>query len=287
MGHFRVLGIFFIVIIVANVVAWSALAQSQLDVLSVSFLDVGQGDAIFIQSPSGVQVLIDGGKSELVLQELSRVMPFYDKSIDMVIATHPDLDHIGGLPFVYDAYEVGTSVDTGVESDTGAYEGYKERRIRENSEYVIARRGQMFDLGEGALLYILFPDRNVSTVETNDGSIVAMLVFGETAFMFTGDASKKIEEYLVSLDGPALQSTVLKAGHHGSKTSSSGLFVRTVSPKSAVISASKSNSYGHPHKEVLDTFSTFDIEVFSTAETGTITFISDGTQVVTHGTIGE
>ncbi|MEX0931528.1 MAG: MBL fold metallo-hydrolase [Candidatus Paceibacterota bacterium] len=263
-------------LLVVNVVVWGASAKANTSYLQVSFLDVGQGDAILIQSPTGNQVLIDGGRGEIVLQKISSIMPFYDKSIDVVIGTHPDLDHIGGLPYVYDAYEVAYSVDSGAESDTSAFRGYKERRDKEGSVYLSVRRGDVFHLGGGAELVILFPDRDVSQGDANDGSIIAMLTYGETAVMLTGDASKKIERHILSLDGVALESTILKAGHHGSKTSSDELFVATIAPQFAVISASENNSYGHPHPEVMDVLSRHVKTVLSTAESGTVTFVGDG-----------
>ena len=140
----------------------------------------------------------------------------------------------------------------------------------------IARRGQRFDLGDGVFLDIIFPDTDVSEYESNTSSIVARLVYGQQSFMLTGDAPKSIEEYLVLIEGEYLESDVLKVGHHGSRTSTSDLFLTEVSPSYAVISVGKDNSYGHPHLEVTDALFNAGVETFNTAEHGHVIFWSDG-----------
>jgi len=260
---------------------WSAaFALEPSGNLRVSFLDVGQGDAIFIESPAKVQVLVDGGPSRAVLRELSGVLPWFDRSIDIVLATHPDKDHIGGLPEVLERYKVAYFVRSGVE-DGGADKRALDEAVageREARE-IVARAGDVFDLGGGAFLEILFPDRDVSGLEANSGSVIVRVVYGETAVILSGDAPKAIEEYIAGRYGGALQSDILKVGHHGSKTSSSELFVGLVSPEFAVFSRGCSNRYGHPHAEVLDTFARFEISVLDTCEEGTITFTSDGQEI--------
>jgi len=261
----------------ANIFIWSAVfAEERSGVLVVAFLDVGQGDAIFIEAPNGSQMLVDGGPNSAVVRELSRMMPFHDRSIDIVVATHPDKDHIAGLVDVFERYEVGRYLDPAVEHDSGVYLALQNAVEEEGIERTLARRGMRIALDEGVYADILFPDRDVSTVETNLGSIIMKVVYGETEFLLTGDAPQAIEKYLVAQDVEGLRSDVLKAGHHGSKTSSAEDFVGFVNPHTAIISAGKDNSYGHPHKEVLDTFKKFGIEIRSTAEEGTIVFRSDG-----------
>ena len=277
----RVLGLAILVLCaIALGVWWAAIREDRRGLLTVSFLNIGQGDAIFIDSPSGRQALIDGGKGSTVVRELGKVMPWYDRSIDVVIGTHPDADHIGGLPDVLARYDVSTVIRSSVE-DSGADQTAFLRAVasEKNAQVLIAERGQIIDLGEGAYLEILFPDRAVPLIETNTGSIVARLVYGDTAFMLTGDAPQAIEEYLVSLDGSNLKSDVLKAGHHGSRTSSALPFVGYVAPSYAVFSRGCDNSYGHPHKEVVELFARFGIPTLDTCETGTITFVSDGQTV--------
>ncbi len=253
--------------------------EARGDILKVVFLDVGQGDAIYIEAPNGNQFLIDGGGNNKVLRSLSRVMPFYDRSIDVVLATHPDKDHIGGLPAVAERFSVDFFVDTGVVSESGAFKALFNILKTKKTSHVIAERGQTIVLDDGVELSILFPDRDVSGIETNSASIVAQLIYGDTTFLFTGDSPKNIEKYLVSLDGKRLESDVLKVGHHGSKTSTDGLFLGFVSPEYAVISAGSNNRYGHPHLSVLDTLEQFGVEVLQTAQDSNIVFFSDGERV--------
>jgi competence protein ComEC len=260
---------------------YAAFREERNGILTVAFLDVGQGDAVYIEAPSGNQMLIDGGPGKSVLRELSKVMPFYDRSIDVVIATHADQDHVGGLPDVFKKYKVNIFMESGVSGDSSSYKelekivaGASSSADEAGIKKILARRGMSVDLGDGAILQILFPDRDPSGMETNMSSIVAMLVYGENEFLLTGDSPIAIENYLVSLGG--LQSDVLKTGHHGSKTSTSAEFVSAVSPQYAVISVGKNNKYGHPNQETLDTLNNFGAKILRTDELGRIIFKSDG-----------
>lgn len=251
--------------------------------LHVDFLDVGQGDATFIESPSGTQVLIDGGRDGSVLRDLSSVMGFFDRDIDMVVATHPDLDHIGGLAGVLKRYAVRTIVLTENVKSTPEFEEFLRAVRDEGATVVYARRGDVFDLGAGpagtTTLSVLFPDRDPSGLESNTSSIVTELRYGTTGYVMTGDSPREIEEYLVSLGTSTLRSDVLKVGHHGSRTSSSPIFLDAVHPTYAIISAGKNNSYGHPHKEVVDLLDARGITRKNTADVGSIFSSSDGVTV--------
>lgn len=279
----KVLGITILLLLFVTITIWWALASASGGELRVTFLDVGQGDAIYVRSPSGAQLLIDAGKNREVLRELGKVMPFFDRSIDVVLATHPDADHIGGMPDVLKRYRAALVVHSSVEDEEGidaaAFEKAMAGEVENGSQVVVAERGQVYDLGGGARLEILFPDRSVPAIETNTGSIVARLVYGETSFLFTGDSPDSIEEYLVQLDGKNLKANVLKAGHHGSRTSSSLLFVGFVSPEHAVFSRGCDNSYGHPHEEPKAVFARLGITMLDTCEDGAVTFTSDGQRV--------
>lgn len=270
--HIFLLGLFAAVFFIWAVV----FAQQPTDTLRVSFLDVGQGDAIFIHTPSGRDILIDGGASNEVLRELGDVMPFWDRTIDMVVATHPDTDHIGGLIEVFKRYRIKTFLRPGVAHDAPATDSLFTTLAEVPVYEMLARRGQMFDFNDGVSMTVLFPDRDVSGLEPNDASVILQVRFGEHAFLLSGDAPDEIEEYIVSLDGEELKSTVLKVGHHGSRTSSSELFVGFVEPEYAVVSRGCTNRYGHPHAEVLDTFTQFEIQMFDTCTDGHITFETDG-----------
>lgn len=272
-----------IVLILLNAIVWSFyLSQKENDILEVSFLDIGQGDAIFIEAPNGTQMLIDAGRDTAVLNELGRSMSFFDRSIDVVLVTHPDQDHIGGIPAVLENYEVGKFIDSFADTESSTYDEMNRRVLDEGAEYFVGVRGMLITLDQenGVYFHILHPEPDEFAVtETNDLSIIGKLVYGDTSFMLTGDAGKAQEAMLYATDGEYLHSSVLKAGHHGSKTSSSAAFVKIVDSTYAVISAGKDNSYGHPHKEVIDTLEKENIEILSTAEQGTIKFLSNGVDV--------
>ena len=257
----------------------SALAPTSSPYLAVHFFDVGQGDAIFITTPEKTQALIDGGATNAVLRELAAVMPLSDRTIDVVIGTHPDTDHVGGLNDVLERYEVGTILLTEATGDSLAATEYERLVVAEGAEIIYARRGQSIRLGASTTLAVLWPEVDPSEMESNQSSIVLNLQYGDTSFLLTGDAPKRVEEYLVLAEGEHLQSDVLKVGHHGSRTSTSELFVTEVEPDYAVLSYGADNPYGHPHVEVTDALFNAGVETLSTAEAGTITFRSDGTEV--------
>lgn len=254
--------------------------QSKEGVLTVSFLDVGQGDSTLIESPTGTQVLIDGGVDSRVLTELSHTLGFFDKDIDMIIATHPDGDHIGGLIDVLMRYDVHTIVMTENENDTPIADAFQKMVLEEGAKVIYARKGQVYDLGSGeagsTTLSILFPDHDPTNLESNMSSIVARLSYGESSYLLTGDSPIEIEEYLVGQVGSTLMSDVLKVGHHGSRTSTSENFITAVSPTYGIISAGKDNSYGHPHREVVDRLTEHDVIQKNTADEGSIVSETDG-----------
>ncbi len=270
------------ILIAGNALVWSAVfADTNDGILTVAFLYIGQGDAIYIEAPNGNQILLDGGPNKSVLAELGRVMPRYDTSLDMIIASHPDKDHIGGLPAVLGRYTVLSVVEPGVDHDTAVYQEFERLITEKEIPKILARRGMRFVLdGEaGVFLDILLPDGDVTGWETNDASILARLSYGEESLMLTGDLPQGRERYAVSLGSAVLRSTVLKLGHHGSRTSSSPEFLRAVAPEYAVISAGADNQYGHPHKEVTDLMEKLGIPVFSTIDKGTIIFETDGQEL--------
>ena len=244
--------------------------------LRVSFLDVGQGDAIFIQSPSGVQVLIDGGKDASILEELHKVMPLFDRSIDVIVATHPDADHISGLIDVVKKFHVGAFLESGAQNENGVQDALERILAQKSIQRKIAKRGEVYNLGSGILLTVLYPYKDVSKEESNAGSLIMRLSYGEDSFLLTGDAPVSSELVLVGTDSTHLQSSVLKFGHHGSDTSTSVSFLQNVRPLYGIVSAGKNNSYHHPHEDVLERAKRFNIQVLSTIELGTITFSTNG-----------
>lgn len=278
--HLRwyILGLLF----VSTIFIWyAAIREDRQGILKIAFLDIGQGDAIYLEAPDGNQMLIDGGPPKTILSALRKVMPFYDRSIDMILVTNPDKDHMGGFIDVLKSFKVGEVVEPGTASPSATYAELEKTIVASHVPKILARRGMTIwlDKKHGVGFHVLFPDRDVFGMATNDGSIVGKLIYGNTSVLFTGDSPEKIEHYLVTLDGKKLASDVLKVGHHGSRTSTSAEFVGFVSPAYAAISLGAGNSYGHPHKETLDTLNQFGVKIFRTDQMGTIVMKSDGETV--------
>lgn len=259
-----------------SVTVYLALPKGSNELL-VAFLDVGQGDAIYVRGPNGTDLLIDGGRDDSVLRELPSAAGWFDRTIDVLIATHPDADHVSGLADVLARYEVGALLESGNDKESPATRALSEAAANEPGlTQSLARSGTVIDLGGGAYAEVLFPDRDVAGVESNTASIILRVVYGETAFLLTGDSPEAVETYLAAKAPDSLRATVLKAGHHGSRTSSSPRFVRAVAPQYAVVSAGKDNDYGHPHREVLDIFAAEGVAVLHTMGEGGVYFRSDG-----------
>ncbi len=247
--------------------------KSHIGKLTFAMLDIGQGDALFIESPTGVQILVDAGPPRRVLGELAKVMPMFDRSLDAVIVTNPDADHIGGFLDVLKSYKVNAFIEPGTYNTSETYKNLKEKVQDKNIKELLARRGMSLELGDGAVLEILFPDRDVSDWTTNDGSVVARLSYGEQTFMLMGDATIETEKIIIAENPPEyLDSDILKVGHHGSHTSTGEFFAKIVSPEYALISVGKNNRYGHPHQEVLEVLNSFSTKILRTDESGTIIF---------------
>ena len=247
--------------------------------LRVSFLDVGQGDAILIQTPSGHTMLVDGGPSRAVLTQLSRQMGYFDRDIDVVVATHPDADHITGLVPVLEAYDVKHVVVSGATSSTGVF-GDLDAHINHEDAYVhVARTGDAIDFGDGVRVIILHPYNGERFKDTNDASVSMVITYGDDTFLLTGDLPISNEKYLISHGLLPKHITVYKAGHHGSKTSTGSQLLSYIKPEYAVISAGKDNKYGHPNPETLERLVKYGKETLSTIERGTISFMTDGKSI--------
>ena len=201
----------------------------------------------------------------------------FDRNIDAFIITNPDQDHIAGFMDVLKIYKVDKIFEPGTLTDSKIYQNLKDEIKKNNIPNILAKRGMKLDIGGGATIDILFPDRDVSAWTTNDGSIVAKLSYGNTSVMLTGDATTKTEKIILGENTPKqLRSTILKVGHHGSRTSTSPEFVKNVFPIYALISDGKNNKYGHPHQDTLDTLSSFGAKIFRTDLLGAIVMKSDG-----------
>jgi len=269
-------------LILFNILAWWVVYDvSQPQFLEVTFFDVGQGDAIFIETPQSHQILIDGGPDSTILEKLGKEMPFWDNTLDLVILTHPEHDHYAGLITVLKRYQVKNILWTGVLRDTAEYREWQEVLEKEQANIIIAQSGQRINWlksdSDQYYLAVLFPFENFkdkTVKDVNNTSVITRLIFGENSFLFTGDAYKSVERELINR-GLAVDSDVLKVGHHGSKTSSDEDFIKEVSPEIAVISCGQDNSYGHPHPETLETLEKYG-KVFRTDLNGNIKIISNG-----------
>lgn len=280
--YFSYILIFFLFVVGFLLLYFSYLNQNQA-YLKVIFFDIGQGDAIYIEAPNGKQMLIDGGAGNNILPNLIKIMPPFDRSIDVVVVTNPDLDHIGGLVSILKNYEVGFILEPGTNPKTIIYENLQKEIIDNNVNKKIVRRGDriVLDQKENIYLDILFPDQDVSNWENNDGSMVGKLVYDNISFMFMGDATKYTENLIIwNEKEEVLQADVLKLGHHGSHTSSSLLWLEKVKPRIAIISAEENNRYGHPHQDVLENLKSLSIPYLTTYEEGNIIFETDGNILV-------
>ncbi|MCA9353274.1 MBL fold metallo-hydrolase [Candidatus Nomurabacteria bacterium] len=247
------------------------------DILEISFLDIGQGDAIYIEAPNGNQMLVDVGPSSNIASPLKKVIPAFDDYIDVVVLTNPDADHIAGLSYILDNYNVGLVVEPGTKSDTKTYKDLREKINEKHVKYIVANSSTdiILDKESGVYFDVIFPDRDVSYWERNDGSLVGVLKYKDVDVLFTGDATLKTED--IFLKNENLEGVdILKVGHHGSRTSTGVSLLREITPEIAVISSGKNNRYGHPHQEVIDRLNDFEVETLLTAKLGTITILSDG-----------
>ena len=227
--------------------------------------------------------MIDGGPDEKVLSKLGRAMPFWDRSIDMVILTHPHADHLDGLYEVLKRYDIGMVVESGVAHTIPEYKEWRELLHERNIQMVRAYAGERIYLGDNAALDVFAPLKNFleeSVKNVHDANVVSRLRYEKKSILFMGDAEKSLEFLLLSRAQEssffAVDSDMLKVGHHGSKTSSTEEFLRSVSPRVAVISAVRKNRYGHPHQEVVDRLQGLGIDILRTDEKGDIRIESDG-----------
>ena len=263
-------------LIFANIIAYIAVFNlSQNKFLEVSFFDVGQGDAALIETPNKNQILIDGGPDYSVLSQLSKELPFYDRSIDLIILSHPDSDHLFGFLEILNRYDVKNILWTGYKKNTPEFKEWEEKIKTEGANIVFAQAGQRIFIQDNPLIFIdILYASDLKSLNSNDSSIVCRLVFENRSFLFMGDATEKSEQNILGLG----KSDIIKIGHHGSKDSTSLKLLQAVSPKAAIISVGE-NNYGHPSGEVLEKLKNSDIDVLRTDKLGTIKFVSDGSSL--------
>jgi len=267
-------------LLATNAAAWQAVFYCHFssDKMEVVFFDVGQGDAIFIRTPQGHQILIDGGPGPAVLEKLAENMPFWDRDLDMVVSTHLDKDHLFGLLDVLKNYKVENIVWSGIVKETagsGEWQKLKEaEKTGQGAKEEVVAAGQIITAGD-VRFSILYPaGGSASGAGDNDDSLVVRLDRGQNSFLFCADIGAKGEKELID-SAENMSAQVLKVSHHGSKYSTSQAFLDKASPQFAIIQVGK-NSYGHPAEEVLTRLQKSGINTLRTDISGDIKFVADG-----------
>ena len=249
-------------------------SYGQTENLKVSFLDVGQGDSIFLELPNKETMLIDAGNPSDADYITKYIQDAGYDSIDYVVGTHPHNDHIGGLAEIIRTFEIGSIYMPKIGNNTKSFENLLETIEDRGYEINIAKAGKTIIDNKNLWIGILAPVES-SYNELNDYSAVIQVNFGNTSFLFMGDA-ENLSENQITED---VDSDVIKIGHHGSKYSSSPSFIDRVSPDYAVITVGKDNTYGHPSSITLDTLSSRNITTYRTDRDGTIIFTTDGSKI--------
>lgn len=276
---------FFGGLFITAVLVWYAVykVEAHNGLLTVDFFDVGQGDGIFIQTPSGNQILIDGGPDSAILSKLGKEMPFWDRSIDVLILSHPHADHLSGALEVLKRYNIGMVIESGVNHTIAEYDEWHKILLAKNIPVQIVKFGEAINFGDGVRFDIYTPFDSfagASPKNIHDAAVTGRLVYTSSSILFMGDAEKSLEYQLLLASHNSsfliLNSDILKAGHHGSKTSTSEEFLQAVSPRFAVISSGRKNRYGHPHQEIIDRLNSLGIKIVRTDQDGDIKFISSG-----------
>lgn len=247
--------------------------------LDIYVLDIGQGDSIFLRSPSGKTMLVDAGESYMYEDVDDFLQQQAVKKLDVVVGTHPHADHIGAMEQIIAHYKIGAYYMPDAQNQTRMFEKLLDALTEHNINVKQAVGGKTSTIGwdDAVEVRILSPLPDVEYDDLNDSSVILHVQYGNTSILLTGDAESFAEKAaLKALPENYFRSTVLKVGHHGSSSSSSGAFLDAVDPSIAVVSLGKDNDYGHPHKEVVAALEARDIPLYRTDTQGTIHITLDG-----------
>ena len=257
-------------------VIWAAVSTLPNGRLHVAFLDVGQGDAILITTPQGQQVLVDGGPApSVLLWRLGEHLPFWDRTVEVVVNTHPDIDHLGGLPAVFERYRVPQVLLSDIDGDSSACIALRQAIDEEGAQVSHAQAGGHLLLEQDLTIDMLHPGGVPAGNDTNSHSVVLRIAYGDISFLLTGDIEDDTERRLAAA-GLLSPTTVVKAPHHGSGYSSSPRLLAATQPQLAIVSAGKDNLFGHPADEVLERYATAGVPILRTDQVGTIDCWTDG-----------
>jgi beta-lactamase superfamily II metal-dependent hydrolase len=249
--------------------------------MEIDFYDVGQGDGLMITTYEGAQVVVDGGPGSKILEGVGSDLPFFDRTIEMVVLTHPHADHLQGLIPIMRRYTVKKVLVPNIEYHSSEYDEFLAEVARQHSEMIYAVQGQRIWLDRSTVFDVLYP-ASAEKIQTkknddlNDYSIVGQVIFGKTKILLTGDSGEEIERQLLPRFN--LDSDLLKVGHHGSKYSTSQDFLDEVTPEYSIISSGE-NKYGHPDAGVIERLQKKDSQILRTDQRGDIQFRSDGTRI--------
>ncbi len=267
--------------LIAAAVVWIRILVPDGGDLRVTVLDIGQGDAILIETPAGRRILVDGGPSgPALLNALDRELPSGSRSFDLVVLTHPQEDHVAGLVTLSRRFEVGAAAVSGSDSSLGSYQAWLSELDADGTPVEVLEAGEVADLGGDVRIEVLGPPQvrlKGTTDDLNANSVVLRLTYGSVSFLLTGDLSREGEEALLAGRGD-VRATVLKVGHHGSDGSSSEAFISAVHPAIAVISAGANNTYGHPSPTTL--LHLTGVPLYRTDRNGAVHFRTDGRRIV-------
>jgi len=239
--------------------------------------DVGQGDSFLIVTPQGKHIVIDGGPSLATLEHLGKYMPFFDRSIELLIVTHPDADHITSIPHLLNRYTIEHILLSGVVHTSGRYEELLDAIASKQIPVILPDPANDIVIDD-ITLDIIWPPPNlvgVHPTSQNNFSVVTRMIYGNDSILFTGDIESDAEVSILA-SGVDIQSHIMTAPHHGSHTSSSTGFLLEVNPDVILVSAGKNNRYGHPHQDILARYLTLGIPIKTTPLLGTISMEFDG-----------
>lgn len=251
--------------------------------MKVHFLDVGQGDSILVQSPNGKNLLVDGSTKDAGKEVVAYLRSHDVEKLDYVVATHPDADHIGGLISVLNSISIKNFVDSGKVHTSQTYEEMLQLILDKNIPFIVPNIGDTIPLDDDLDITVL--NVGEESDDNNEASIVLKITYGEVSYLLMGDADIRIEKEI--LEQSNVKSTVLKAGHHGSDTSSSEDFIQAVKPEVTILSYGKDNSYGHPDAEVKSRLERISSQIYGTSVVGNIVVETDGVDynVLTDGNV--